>query len=219
MRVYDKVEYKKYIENLSGEYKDCYDKIEGYIKVCFSGNNESEEKCIYQILGELISAQKSLKPLSMVIGNNLKEYCDKYIKLNQSSNSKHIKSLQTTAIYGTLILILMIIKSIKLYSGDFANNLSFGVLEVVALIYALLWNVLRLNIVKFAIKNNKMIKNLDLYLNIIFILFLFPLINITDKLMNFEIKIPLFLFVAFIAIIILIFAYTIKYGKDEVKTE
>jgi len=40
MRVYDKVEYKKYIENLSGEYKDCYNKIEGYIKVCFSGSNE-----------------------------------------------------------------------------------------------------------------------------------------------------------------------------------
>jgi|GEM_PF-1547751 len=219
MRVYDKVEYKKYIENLSGEYKDCYNKIEGYIKVCFSGSNETEEKCIYQILGELMSAQSSYKPISMVIEKNIKEYCDKYIKLNQAPNARLIEVIHTSAIYATLILILMFVKSIRLYPGDFVNNFSFGVLEVVALTYALLWNVVRLHIVKIAAKNNKIVKNLDIYLNIIFILFLFPLINVSSKLLNFEIKIPLILFVAFIAIVILTFVYIYKQRKAEKTNE
>lgn len=215
MKVYDEVEYKKYVESLTGEYKDCYKKIEGYIKVSFSGNNESEQNCVYAILGELIAAQGSHKPLSMVIGGNIKDYCDKYIELNQAPNARIVKTLHTSALYAGLILIIMLTRAIRIHSMDFAENISFGVLEMVALSYIIFWSIIRLFIVKIAAKNNKGVKNLDIYLNIMFILVLFPIINMSAKLSNFEIKVPFILIIAFVILIALTLIYVNKKRKDQ----
>lgn len=219
MKVYDNQEYKEHVKSLYGEYRECYDKIEGYVKVCFRGSNDSEEQCVNQILGELISAQNSNKPLSKVIGTNLKVYCDKYINSNQSPNAKQINLLQTTGVYATIILILILVKGIKLYSYDFANNLSFGSIEAIALSYAVYWSVIRLYLIKFFIKNNKKIKNLDLMLNVIFILFIFPLINMGSNLLNFDIKLPLIVFIIMIAFVVLLFVYINKLRKSEITNE
>ena len=219
MKVYDNEEYKDYVESLSGEYRDCYNRIEAYIKVCYRGKNDSEEQCVFQILGELISAQKNCLPLSSVIGNNIKEYCDKYIDLYQEPNAKLINVLQTSGLYAIIILIIIFVKGYKVYSLNFANNLTFSSIELIALIYSIYWSVIRLNTVKLATKYNKKIKSLDILLNVVFILVIVPLINVFCNLVGFEIKIPFLVFIAFIGIVALLFIYINKLRKAQVTNE
>ncbi|QSX06281.1 hypothetical protein JYG23_02135 [Sedimentibacter sp. zth1] len=202
MRIYEQESYKKSVYKLKNEYKASMEKIEAYFRVCFYGSRQAEEQCINQILGEIISAQKCLKPMSMVVGSNLKEYCDKYIKFYQPANASILKFLKTTLIYVFFILLVMVIKTVRESSFSSIGNLPFGPLEAIIALYAIAWSGLRVAISKIAMKNNKRIKFLDMFTNVIFIILLLPVLELSN-INVFVIKVPLILFLGIIAILVI----------------
>lgn len=73
--------YEKYVGRLQGEYLEAFKKIEMYFK-----SNEififydDVDEAISEILDMLLMAQEESKPIDKVVGNDMKEFCRRYVK-------------------------------------------------------------------------------------------------------------------------------------------
>lgn len=218
MRVYDKPEFRKRCSLLKNEYKNHMDKIENYCRICFYGSQDKEEDCIHEMLEEMIQAQNCLKPVSMVTNNNLKQYCDEHIKKYQSVNAKLIRVINLLTIYSVFIVLIMFIQQLRNTVNPTLACMYFGPIEMIIVLYALTWSGLRVYITKMFAKRNRMIKNLDVFINIAFILILIPIYNL-GFMQSYILQIPTISLIILLVGLVLIKVYVTKSEKKESKTE
>lgn len=115
MIYYETEDYKQCKQQLMDEYALYFDKIETYIQTTgFSMSYNIEEDCLYQIIDDLLSAQKDERPVASITGTDLKKYCHTMVAAEISRSKENANDRLKIALYLLTTLLLMFIKMLFL---------------------------------------------------------------------------------------------------------
>ena len=141
--------YSTYVNNLEGEYKDTFQKVEAYCDVILDYDIDTREEILSYILDDFLNAQKDNIPIQKIIGNDIISI-KRYIK--------NIESYSYVILFFVLIdVFIAISKNNSIF--DIKFNISIYLTSfIVMLLTSLVFFKIEKQIIKYRLNKNKRIK-------------------------------------------------------------
>ena len=155
--------YSTYVNNLEGEYKDTFQKVEAYCDVILDYDIDTREEILSYILDDFLNAQKDNIPIQKIIGNDIIKYCDNTcsgisFKYHIKRYIKNIESYSYVILFFVLIdVFIAISKNNSIF--DIKFNISIYLTSfIVMLLTSLVFFKIEKQIIKYRLIKNKRIK-------------------------------------------------------------
>jgi DNA-binding ferritin-like protein (Dps family) len=133
-------EYRKAKATLKDEYAMEYDKCEAYIH-SMRTEGKIEENCLIQILDDFLSAQADDKPIHIITGPDLRNFCDNILNAERDCNrNKAVYYIQWISVIPLVISLAIFIRCfLNTKPGHFLDNIDNIYVEGYELYYLLIF--------------------------------------------------------------------------------